>query len=74
MAYIGARLTFNDTALSVEVNLFDFDEDVKSGNAVLELTGYVRPPEKFKSTDQLAEQMKHDESEVRRRLSTEILK
>jgi len=74
MAYIGARLTFNDTALSVEVNLFDFDEDVNSRNAVLELTGYIRPPEKFKSTDQLAEQMKNDESEVRKRLSNEIIK
>jgi len=74
MVYIGARLTFNDTALSVEVNLFDFKDKIDSGAATLELTGYIRPPEKFRNTEELIEQMKNDELEIRKRLGDEILK
>jgi len=66
MAYIGARLTFGDSAISVEANLFDFDGPINSDHAVMELTGYVRPPEKFKSPGELTEQMKHDESEIKK--------
>jgi riboflavin kinase/FMN adenylyltransferase len=67
MAYIGARLTFGDMAISVEVNLFDFDGEVGSNLATLELTGYIRPPEKFKSADELTARMKLDEIEVRKK-------
>jgi riboflavin kinase / FMN adenylyltransferase len=69
MAYIGARLTFGDTSISVEVNLFDFDSKVDSDHATLELTGYVRAPEKFDTPEELAAQMKHDELEIRSKFS-----
>jgi riboflavin kinase/FMN adenylyltransferase len=69
MAYIGARLTFGDTSISVEVNLFDFDGNIESDHATLELNEYIRPPEKFKSPEELAIQMKHDEIEIRKKFS-----
>jgi riboflavin kinase/FMN adenylyltransferase len=67
MAYIGPRLTFDDSALTVEVNLFDFKGNVESDHAVLELRDYIRSPEKFGSKEELVEKMKNDENEIRRR-------
>jgi riboflavin kinase/FMN adenylyltransferase len=69
MAYIGARLTFGDTSISVEVNLFDFGGKTDSDHAALELTDYIRPPEKFKTPGELAQQMKLDEIEIRKKFS-----
>jgi riboflavin kinase/FMN adenylyltransferase len=67
MAYIGARLTFGDTAISVEANLFDFAGDVAANEAIIELTGYIRPPEKFKTPEDLAQRMRQDEMEIRKK-------
>jgi riboflavin kinase / FMN adenylyltransferase len=71
MIYIGSRLTFNDSALSVEMNLFDFHGNVKSDSAIVELTNYLRPPEKFQSKEELIARMKNDEIEIRKMLSKE---
>jgi riboflavin kinase/FMN adenylyltransferase len=71
MIYIGSRLTFNDSALSVEMNLFDFTGNVKSESATVELTNYLRPPEKFQSKLELIERMKNDEIEIRKMLTKE---
>ncbi len=68
MAYIGQRLTFNDKTLSVEVNLFDFDGQVESERAVLELMEYIRAPKKFDSPETLAKKMKNDEVEIKKRI------
>jgi riboflavin kinase / FMN adenylyltransferase len=68
MVFIGSRLTFNDSTLTVETNLLDFDGDVKSDHAVLELLDYIRPPEKFQDKDGLIKQMKIDEIEIRKRI------
>jgi riboflavin kinase/FMN adenylyltransferase len=67
MAYIGARLTFGDAAISVEMNLFDFKGEIKSDHGVLEMTGYIRPPERFKTPGELADRMKQDEIEIRQK-------
>jgi riboflavin kinase/FMN adenylyltransferase len=69
MAYIGARLTFGDTTISVEANLFDFNGTPASDHMILELTNYIRPPEKFKSPEELAEQMKNDEIEIKKKFT-----
>jgi riboflavin kinase / FMN adenylyltransferase len=71
MIYIGSRLTFNDAALSVEMNLFDFSGSVNSDTASVELTKYLRAPEKFQTKEQLIERMKNDEIEIRKMLSKE---
>ena len=71
MLYIGGRLTFNDTTLSVEVNLFDFKGNIDSGHAIMELTDYIRPPQKFENKEELMERMKNDEMEIKRRYHNE---
>jgi len=68
MIYIGSRLTFNDTTLSVEMNMFDFSGKVDSDHASLELTDYIRPPEKFQTKEDLIARMKNDEIDIRRKL------
>ncbi len=68
MLYIGSRLTFNDMALSVEINLFDFDGKVDSDHATVNLIDYIRPPTKFAGKDELIEQMKNDEIEIKKRM------
>jgi riboflavin kinase/FMN adenylyltransferase len=67
MAYIGGRLTFGDTALSVEVNLFDFSGRVESDEILLELKEFIRPPVKFETSVKLAEKMRSDEMEIKKR-------
>jgi len=67
MAYIGERLTFDDTSLSVEVNLLDFSGNVECESVVLELMEFIRPPEKFDSVDGLTSKIKQDEIEIRKR-------
>lgn len=67
MAYIGGRLTFGDTALSVEINLFDFSGRVESDKVFLELKEFIRPPVKFESPAKLAERMKSDQVEIKKR-------
>jgi riboflavin kinase / FMN adenylyltransferase len=73
MVYIGARLTFNDLALSVEVNLFDFEGKIESDNASVDLVSYIRPPVKFGSKEELIEQMKSDEIEIKKMLNKEAV-
>ncbi len=67
MAYIGERLTFDDTSLSVEVNLFDFSGKVESEKIILELVEFIRSPEKFDTVGELTEKIKEDELEIRKR-------
>lgn len=67
MAYIGERLTFDDTSLSVEVNLFDFSGKVESEKIILELVEFIRSPEKFDTVSELTEKIKEDELEIRKR-------
>lgn len=68
MAYIGGRLTFDDTCLSVEINLFDFSGRVNSEQVTLILREFIRAPEKFPSPADLVRRMKHDELEIRKRM------
>jgi riboflavin kinase / FMN adenylyltransferase len=73
MVYIGARLTFNDLALSVEVNLFDFEDKIDSDNASVDLLNYIRPPVRFGNKEELIEQMKKDEIEIKKLLNKEAV-
>ena len=65
MAYIGQRLTFDDETLSVEINLFEFSGSVKADTAILELIDFVRAPEKFSSSEELAKNIRNDEKIIR---------
>ena len=67
MTYIGERLTFDDSSLSVEVNLFDFSGNVESEEVILELIEFIRSPAKFETVGELAERIKEDELVIRKR-------
>ena len=61
MAYIGERLTFDDSSISVEMNIFRWDNQIKADCATIELAAFVRTPEKFESVEKLVEKIKKDE-------------
>lgn len=65
MAYIGARLTFGDETIAVEINLFDFDQAVVGKKAKITLEQYIRAPQKFDSAERLIEAMVSDEKKVK---------
>ena len=66
MCNIGHNPTFNFTGrLSVEVNLFDFDQDIYGCTLRLEFLHYLRSEKKFSSIEGLMEQLKRDRRQVR---------
>jgi riboflavin kinase / FMN adenylyltransferase len=64
MAYIGGRLTFDDEAMTVEVNLFDFDEDLSGKKIKMILEEYTRAPRKFDSVEELKAALANDKQQV----------
>lgn len=70
MAYIGYRPTIDGVReLRVEANIFDFNEDVYGEYAEICLYKYMRGDEKFKSFNDLINQMNIDKMRVRKYLS-----
>jgi len=65
MAYIGGRLTFGDENINVEVNLFDFCEDVLGKKVKLTLEQYTRAPKKFDSPEELMTALADDERQIK---------
>jgi riboflavin kinase/FMN adenylyltransferase len=62
MLNIGTRPTFNNNAdnRSIEVNIFDFDEDVYGKAVTLEFLGKIRDEQKFEGISELARQLARD--------------
>lgn len=65
MAYIGGRLTFGDETITVEVNLFDFEEDLTGKTVRMVLEQYTREPKRFATTDELRGALAEDERRVK---------
>ena len=65
MAYIGRRPTINGMTRNIEVNIFDFDQDIYGHRIQLRFLKFIRSDEKFTSTAELTEQLKKDEAAVR---------
>lgn len=69
MLYIGTRPTLqNGTEISVEVNIFDFNEDLYNESLTVEFIDFIRSDEKFGSIRQLVEQIHRDKENVIERL------
>ena len=67
MASVGHNITFGDTnQLTVEINLFDFQQMVYGEEVVVRWYQYLRGEEKFTGADALVAQMKQDEQNARR--------
>ncbi len=66
MLYIGNRPTLErDLAKTIEVNIFDFAQDIYTQELKLKLHKYIRGEEKFASFEALSKQIKNDEESVR---------
>lgn len=62
MLNIGMRPTFNKNAdnRSIEVNIFDFSEDIYGKEITLSFVDKIRAEQKFDGIEALVEQLKHD--------------
>lgn len=70
MAYIGTRPTLNGLTRNIEVNIFDFDQDIYNRQIRMEFHNFVREDMKFSSLDELKEQIAKDKVEVTRVLGS----
>ncbi|MDR2916816.1 MAG: riboflavin biosynthesis protein RibF [Tannerella sp.] len=62
MLYIGSRPTIGyDDSLSIEVNIFDFSENIYDESIMVEFVEFIREDVKFDSLDELKEQMEADQ-------------
>ncbi|MDB5134294.1 MAG: bifunctional riboflavin kinase/FAD synthetase [Mucilaginibacter sp.] len=64
MGYIGQRPTINGMMRNIEVNIFDFNQDIYTQPIRMELIKFVRGDVKFESLDQLTEQLGKDKQAV----------
>jgi riboflavin kinase/FMN adenylyltransferase len=65
MLYIGSRPTLRDGGgVSVEVNIFDFSEDIYGESVTVEFVDFVRQEMRFDSLDELKGQMREDKLKV----------
>ena len=70
MANIGKRPTLdNGTKLSIEVNLFDFDEDIYGKEITLEFISFLRLEFKMCGLEELKRQLTHDRYNAKRLLN-----
>ena len=61
MMSIGVRPTIGGTTRTIEVNIFNFDEDIYGENIRVFVKAYIRPEKKFAGLDELKEAIKNDE-------------
>jgi len=64
MAYIGSRPTVNGLTRNIEVNIFDFDQEIYNQAIRMEFHHYVRGDVKFASLDELKVQLAKDKEDV----------
>lgn len=60
MLNIGFRPTFNGKKQTIEVNIFDFNEEIYDMEIGIDLVASIRQEMKFNSADELKEQLKKD--------------
>ncbi len=68
MAYIGHRPTINGMHRNIEVNIFDFDDDIYDKNIQLKFHAFIRNDIKFENLDQLKIQLGVDKEAVLKNL------
>ena len=66
MMNIGCRPTFRGQSLSVEVNIFDFSEDLYGKQITVRIIQHIRNEQKFSSPEQLSRQIADDQQHIRR--------
>ena len=66
MAYIGSRPTVNGSTRNIEVNLFDFDQDIYGQTIRMEFHHFVRGDMKLNGLDELKTRIALDKVEILR--------
>lgn len=66
MLYIGNRPTLNETKKVIELNIFDFDQDIYDQNIQVLLKEFIRDDQKFENLEALKAQLGNDEEVARR--------
>jgi riboflavin kinase / FMN adenylyltransferase len=66
MLYVGSRPTLHLTSLTVEVNIFNFKQDIYGKNVSIFIVRKIRDEKKFSSTDELIRQMEQDRETVKK--------
>lgn len=64
MAYIGTRPTINGHTRNIEVNIFDFDQDIYNQQIQIAFHNFIRGDVKFNLMDDLITQIAKDKIEV----------
>ncbi len=73
MMNVGVRPTVSDEMIrSIEVNIFDFSEDIYDQTIIVRLLSHVRDEQKFNSIDELKNQLQADETYCRQHTSVTI--
>lgn len=65
MAYIGTRPTVDGMNRKIEINLFDFDEEIYDQVLRVKFLKFIRHDQWFDSLDTMKEQIKIDEDDIR---------
>lgn len=66
MAYIGHRPTINGMTRNIEVNIFDFSEDIYDHTLRMDFHAFIRPDVRFNSLEELTVQLGKDKEDVLR--------
>jgi riboflavin kinase/FMN adenylyltransferase len=69
MAYIGHRPTINGMTRNIEVNIFDFNQDIYNQTLRMNFLNFVRHDVKFSSLEELKEQLAQDKLDVQKLLN-----
>jgi len=64
MAYIGSRPTINGVSRNIEINIFDFNQEIYNQQVTLYFYNYVRGDIKFTTLDDLKIQLAQDKVDV----------
>lgn len=64
MAYIGHRPTINGMARNIEVNIFDFDQDIYNQTLQMSFHAFIRHDVKFSGLEELTQQLGRDKESV----------
>ena len=66
MMNIGVRPTLNGVLRTIEVNIFNFDNDIYNQQISIEFLSYIRSEQKFDGLDELKNQLKTDKEVVQK--------
>ena len=64
MLYVGTRPTLDLQDKTVEINIFDFQEDCYGAEVKFKIGQKIRPEKRFSSLDDLINQLKKDKDEI----------